>query len=362
MATKITLSNYSIFFTDHFSELQKFLDRGKYSSVFILVDENTKKFCLPELLKEVKELKKAKILQIKSGEQNKNLRTCEMLWKQLMNQNADRHSLLINLGGGVIGDMGGFVASAYMRGIDFIQIPTTLLAMVDASIGGKTGIDFLHAKNMIGSFTDPRAVFIHHDFLKTLPQRQLRSGMAEILKHALIADKNLWEQLKKIIGFQVPPKAPPLEKIIPLIPRSIKIKKQIVEADPLESGKRKLLNHGHTVGHAIESYFLMKNRNILHGEAVAAGLIAEASISQRAGICKTNILTEIMVYTYSVAGAVPIYKQQVSPIIRLMQQDKKTVNGKLNLTLLKNIGQAVFDQQVDEEFVRQGLEIYAEHS
>src|ERR1035437_7205173 len=195
----INSEKYNIFFgNDSVLELSNFLSAGKYSSVFMLVDENTKKYCFPKLKKEIPQFQKAKIIFIKSGEKNKNINTCIKIWSELSKQNADRKSLLINLGGGVITDIGGFAASAYKRGIDFINIPTTLLAQVDASVGGKTGIDFNEYKNQVGTFAFPQAVFIIPSFLKTLNKRQILSGFAEMVKHAVIADRNYFLTLSSM--------------------------------------------------------------------------------------------------------------------------------------------------------------------
>ncbi|MCC6690576.1 MAG: 3-dehydroquinate synthase, partial [Bacteroidia bacterium] len=247
----------------------------KKSIFFILVDQNTIVHCLPYLIAEVKSLKNAEIIEIESGEQNKNIKVCIELWKVLGEYQANRKSVIINLGGGVICDIGGFVASTFKRGIEFINIPTTLLAQVDASVGGKTGIDFNNFKNEIGVFNNPSAVIVNPYFLKTLSKKEYLSGFAEIIKHALIADLAYWEKiLKTELSDEV--------GIAELVKQSIAIKRKVVESDPHEKGLRKILNFGHTIGHALESYFLEKNESIvLHGEAVAAGMICEAYLSFR---------------------------------------------------------------------------------
>ena len=261
---EIKAINYSIWIgKNSFSKL----DISIYSQVAILVDENTKRDCLSKL----PQIESALIIEIKSGEQYKNISTCSFIWEQLTINNFDRNSLLINLGGGVIGDMGGFCAATYKRGLEFIHIPTTLLAMVDASVGGKLGIDFKGFKNQIGLFNNPKAVLISSVFLETLAESELKSGFAEVVKHALISDNSLWLKLKNT----------PFTDLDweDIIDTSIQIKNKIVLADPFEKGERKKLNFGHTFGHAIESYYLEKRTPISHGKAVFMGMILEAEIS-----------------------------------------------------------------------------------
>ena len=243
------------------------LDISNYSQVAILVDENTKRDCLSKL----PQIENALIIEIKSGEEYKNISTCSFIWEQLTINNFDRNALLINLGGGVIGDMGGFCATTYKRGLEFIHIPTTLLAMVDASVGGKLGIDFKGFKNQIGLFNNPKAVLISSEFLETLAESELKSGFAEVVKHALISDNSLWLKLKNT----------PFTDLDweDIIDTSVQIKNKIVLADPFEKGERKKLNFGHTFGHAIESYYLEKRTPISHGEAVFMGMILETKIS-----------------------------------------------------------------------------------
>lgn len=244
---------------------------------FILVDENTYQHCLPILLEQVQTLRRAIIIKIESGEQNKTIETCIKIWEELAAHHADNTALFFNLGGGVICDIGGFVSATYKRGMHFINIPTTLTAMADASIGGKTGIDFNSIKNMIGLFAQPMSVYVHPPFLKTLDKRQVMSGFAELLKHGLIADINYWESL-------VDMKDPMNEDLTYLINHSIKIKQEIVNEDLMDKGKRHILNFGHTIGHALESFSMKQNEfPITHGEAVATGMIMEACLSNHLG-------------------------------------------------------------------------------
>ena len=307
-----------------------------YSTLAILVDENTKKHCLPLLLAELSSLSNSLIIEIKSGEENKNISTCSLIWEELSKHNFDRNSLLINLGGGVIGDMGGFAASTYKRGIDFIQIPTTLLAMADASVGGKLGIDFGGLKNQVGLFKNPESVLIYPEFLETLAENQLNSGFAEIVKHALIADVNLWNQLK-----ETPFPDVDWEDIVI---RSIQLKNKIILEDPFEKGERKKLNFGHTFGHAIESYYLEKRTPILHGEAVFLGIILELELAnitrQEKSEIKNFILSDF---------ALP-HCPSKSEIAKYLTNDKKNQSKKINFSLLSGMGNCSIDNlfSIDE--------------
>ncbi|CAN0054518.1 unnamed protein product, partial [Chrysoparadoxa australica] len=248
--------------------------------VAILVDEHTSEHCLP-LIEKGKHL----VIETQSGEINKNLHTCEFIWRQLTEAGFSRRSLLVNLGGGVIGDMGGFAASTYKRGIRFINFPTTLLAMVDANVGGKLGIDFMGFKNHIGLFNDPEKIMVFEAFLKTLPRRELRSGYAEVIKHGLIMDQSYWETIKTA-------NFPSLDwkKVIQ---RSIEIKSAVVLEDPKENGLRKILNFGHTLGHAVETWYLNHEKSLLHGEAIAVGMILEAHISMQKGLLNEECFYQI---------------------------------------------------------------------
>ena len=321
-----------------------------YSSILVLVDENTKEHCLPVFQKNVAH-PNLRILEIPSGEINKNLDTCQRIWTLLMEQQADRKSLLINLGGGVIGDMGGFAAGTYKRGFDFIQIPTTLLAMVDASIGGKLGVDFNNIKNSIGLFLNPQVVFIYPPFLESLPDRELRSGFAEVIKHALIADHGMWMGIQEIKKLE-------RVKWKELIIRSLKIKQQIVEQDPYEKGLRKVLNFGHTIGHAIESHSLTTSEPLLHGEAIAVGMICEAYLSSKSFVLSQNAVNRIAKYIIQIYGKSHIDSRSFDKLLDLMAQDKKNEFGKINFSLLKEEGVAVFNQTCDASLIRESLVYY----
>ncbi len=348
----IALDDYNIYVGEIWEALQAFLDDCTYSQYFILVDENTKAHCLP-LIHKYSSLKEATIIEIQSGEIHKNIHTCSFIWKALMEAKADRKALVINLGGGVIGDMGGFCASTYKRGIDFIQIPTTLLSDVDSSIGGKLGIDFAEVKNSVGVFNNPQAVFIDPIFLKTLPVRELRSGLAEIIKHGLIADATLWEKLKSIENLET------VDWTSLLVP-SLEIKKKVVEEDPFEYNIRKALNFGHTVGHAIESWALNSPDPLLHGEAIAAGMICETYLSTKILDLPNESAEEVSAYILKIYGKYLLQNEYFEDYLRLMKNDKKNENGQLNFTMLSNIGEAVINQSCESPLVKESLNYYIE--
>jgi 3-dehydroquinate synthase len=339
-----------IFENSSFTKLKELLQEKKYSHHFLLVDANTDKYCRP-LLEHTLGLSFTKIL-IPSGERHKNIETCAKIWQLLLDNAADRNALLINLGGGVVGDMGGFCAATYKRGIDFIQVPTTLLSMVDASVGGKLGIDFGSVKNSVGAFQNPQATFIYDGFLKTLAFDELRSGFAEVIKHALIADKNYWEQIAKISNLN--------DVIIDwtgIIKKSIEIKSAIVEKDPLEKGLRKILNFGHTIGHALESLSLETEHPLLHGEAIAIGMLCEAYYSNKVLSLSDSELEEIIGAIISIYPYCPLVFFNAEKFESLLMNDKKN-RGVVSFSLLNCIADAVFDVQVPKKLIFEGLEFY----
>ena len=313
-------------------DLRVFLSASSYSKVGVLVDENTETYCLPHIIEVMGD---HWLIRIASGEEKKNIATCEQIWGALTEASFDRKSLLINLGGGVIGDMGGFCAATYKRGIDFVNLPTTLLSQVDASVGGKLGIDFHGLKNHIGSFQDPRKILVYPEFLHTLSKAELRSGYAEIIKHCLIADADHWRKISKESLEEQDWKTHVIH--------SIGIKAAIVEQDPYERGLRKLLNFGHTIGHAIESTFLETENKLLHGEAIAIGMICESYLStKKAGLPETD-LEEIVAYIREIYGLHEIGKNYFDEIVKLCGQDKKNLGNVINCTLLKRIGEGMID-------------------
>lgn len=336
-----------IFTSDASTTLENFLKEKNYSSIAVLVDENTLEHCYP-IIKNT--LPEHLTIVISSGERNKNIETCCQIWQKLTDEAFDRKSLLINLGGGVIGDMGGFCARTYKRGIDFINIPTTLLAQVDANVGGKLGIDFDSFKNHIGLFSDPDLVIIDKNFLETLPERELKSGFAEMIKHHLIADvqgwKNLRDQSFEKLDFDT------------LIVHSVRIKQSIVSQDPKEKGLRKILNFGHTVGHAIESYLLNTDRDILHGEGVVAGMICETHIAAEKELITNDERTEIINYLIKSYKKIPLLLEDVGKITELTGQDKKNKGKQILAALISGIGSAKWDQEISSNDIHKSLEYY----
>jgi len=334
-----------------FKSLNSYLEQDSKAKIFVLIDENTKQFCLPILNKYLNH--EVTPIQIPSGEVYKNLETCQLLWQNLIDKGADRYSILLNLGGGVITDMGGFVAATYKRGIRFINIPTSLLAMVDAAIGGKTGVDFKHLKNQIGIFVPPEMTLIYPEFLKTLVSREMRSGLAEVIKYGLIDNASIWEYIQKMDAnsFEIDPS---------IIQESVAIKEKIVEQDPTEKGIRKSLNFGHTLGHAIETYFLSKTKSekLLHGEAIAAGMILAASLSSQTIDFPEEKTREIAMVIRKLYAKVSFTNTDIKAILDLLQHDKKNINGQLNFVLLKAIGKPVLDCHVRKQDIRKAFDFY----
>ena len=346
----IDLADYQVQVGNIWNPIQNFLNKRKYTQILILVDENTKEHCLPLLLKNT-DLALNTLIEIKSGEEHKNIETCQQIWQKMMKANTNRGALLINLGGGVIGDMGGFCASTFKRGIDFIQLPTTLLSQVDASIGGKLGIDFGQIKNSIGLFCNPQAVFIQPDFLHTLPKREVRSGFAELIKHSLIADKAEWEAIQNISTLE----DISWDKF--LVP-SLNIKKRIVEEDPFEKSIRKALNYGHTIGHAIESFALSTEAPLLHGEAVAIGMLCEAYLSERVVGFPSKDLTAIRDFILQIYGKYRFEEDSFAELFYFMRKDKKNEGSEINFTMLKSTGEALINQTCSQELIEESLRYY----
>lgn len=312
-----------------------------YSSVFILTDSNVAPLWLDSVKREIG--REAKAIIVEPGEQHKNLQTVQKVWDELLKQNADRHSLLVNLGGGVISDMGGFAASCFKRGIGFINVPTTLLSMVDASVGGKTGVDYGGFKNQIGVFCNSVGVVREHLFLSSLPRREVLSGMAEMLKCGFVADGQLLNVDES--------------NFISYIERSVAVKENVVSEDPLEQGHRRILNFGHTVGHAVESHFLQSCHPLLHGEAVAVGMWCALWMSER--VCGLGedvrrsfenklqfLLSETRIFADDFA---------VDSIMDFLSADKKNVCGSPRFVLLEGVGKPVVDVAVDSMMVAEAL-------
>lgn len=348
----IEANGYRIFFNETgYEKINLFISENNYSSIFILVDEHTNEYCLPKFLPNLATEISIEIIEIEAGEEIKNITTCVEIWSILSELGADRKSLILNLGGGVITDIGGFIASTFKRGIDFINVPTTLLGMVDASIGGKNGVDLGNLKNQIGVINVPKMLLISIDFLETLSQREMRSGLAEMLKHGLIYDKNYWEQFLDLTKID-------FADFDTLIYRSIEIKNEIVKQDPTENGIRKALNFGHTLGHAIESHFLESETPLLHGEAIAIGMILESFISKEKGLLSSQEFHQIKYIISNIYEPHNFSDEDIISIQNLLIHDKKNEYGKVQFALINGIGKIIINQSVENELIIKSFRDY----
>ena len=335
------------------TDLAEAIAECEHDRIFVLVDETTNKLCWT-LVKDYLCLKDAQTIVIGATDRRKNLDTLVHVWESLQQGKATRHSLLINLGGGMVTDLGGFAASTYKRGINFINVPTTLLAMVDASVGGKTGINFGGLKNEIGVFNDAEFVLLDTNWLRTLDEENIRSGYAEMLKHGLIADDTMWAEL---INFNLA--QPDLRQLASMLDKSVRIKERIVAEDPHEKGIRKALNLGHTFGHAFESW-AMKRQPILHGYAVAFGLIAELYLATKQTDFPTERMRQTVNFIRAYYGSLPITCNDYPELIELMHHDKKNHGNEINVTLLGGIGDIRIDQTITEEDIKEALDFFRE--
>lgn len=349
---RVSLKDYEIVLDDSLQVVSTFIHSKGYSSVIILADELTHTHCYPKLAQVSEKIKHAPVIIVPPGEQHKTLQTCEEIWAKMLHARADRKAVLVNLGGGVIGDMGGFSAACYKRGIDFIQIPTTVLSQVDSSIGGKLGVDFRYGKNLIGVFKNPALVAISNTWLETLPERQIRNGFAEIFKHALISSREEWESIKghnDLINID----------ISTIIYQSLQVKKRVVEADPFEKGLRKILNFGHTIGHALEAWSLENDeQSLLHGESIAAGMIMEAYIGHLVAGLPISELDDI---SSSLLKFYPYYnlpENAADLFWPAMTLDKKNAGDKIMSVVLKEIGTPVIDVEITPELLHAAIEFY----
>ena len=320
-------------------DLEIYIKKENHSKIFILVDENTKKYCLNHI-----KLNNYHLIEIKSGENNKNLESANKIWEFLLTKKADRKSLMINLGGGIITDIGGFTASTYKRGMEFINIPTTTLGMIDASIGGKTAINLNFHKNIIGTFNTPKKVFLYFPFLNTLKTEEYLNGLAEAFKHALLDNRQHYEFLKNNINNP--------QKISPIVIKSINFKDKTVKSDYKENGKRKILNFGHTVGHALESYY---KGNLRHGEAVISGIVSALYLSVKKFNFDISLQLEITNFLKEIYPLNIYTDFNNKEIINFILNDKKNINGKIMEILLKNIGHPVYDFQITIEELNESL-------
>lgn len=342
-----------VFNQDGVTILNKLLATSSYSKIFIIVDSNTQEYCLAPFMSKLATVLPIEVIEIDPGEENKTIATCEGVWEALTHLDADREAIVINLGGGVVTDLGGFVASTFKRGIAFINVPTTLLSMVDASVGGKTGVDLGVLKNLIGVINNPQLVLIDTSYLTTLSSQEMRSGLAEIYKHGLIADNEYWNGLLLLSELTT-------ENLDKIIYDSVIIKNTIVLEDPKEQNLRKALNFGHTLGHAIESYCLEASdrARLLHGEAIAIGMILECYISEQKGLLDKKSLNHIATVLKDMYDPIVFTKDEIELIIEKLKYDKKNSNGQVLFVLLENIGTPVLNQKVSNNLILDAFTYY----
>lgn len=334
-------------------EIELFLSpHASRGGIYILTDQNTYKYCLPRLKDNLTFLQNCPVFALIPGDESKNLLSLEMIWHWLMENNAGRDSLLVNLGGGVVSDLGGFAAATFKRGMPYINVPTTLIGQADAAIGGKTGINVAGFKNQAGLFSDPSAVFINPAFLETLPDEHFKSGFAEIIKCAALAGNDFWKEVKNYSsGIN--------HQLEALIIRSVDFKCRITSQDPLDRSIRKILNFGHTIGHAIESCFNRPGRKeIFHGEAIAIGMICESILSHELEGLSQDETGRICGLIRARFDLRPLETGDHQELIRFMQQDKKMNNRGIGFTLLKNVGNPVFDRVADMSHVLRSFNSY----
>jgi 3-dehydroquinate synthase len=354
LSAMIQTSAYPIHFDDlRTSGISQLIEKNaRNAKRIILTDANTHRLCLPKLMNCIKALQDASVIQVHEGENHKNIDTCSKVWETLIALEADRNAILINLGGGVITDMGGFIAGTYKRGIKYINIPTTLLSQVDASVGSKVAVDLKNLKNQIGLFYDPLAVYIDAGFLSTLSKREMINGYAEMLKHAILDSD---EHLAEIMMFPLHD----LSILNDLVRRSVEFKHQVVQADPLEKGVRKILNFGHTVGHALETFSMENDRKQLkHGEAIAIGMICELHLSHEVLRFPIRKIEQISEFIMGVYPKFQYERTDIPRIVQLMRSDKKNAEGKINFSLLHNIGRPSFDHFSNGVQIEKALQFY----
>lgn len=339
---------------DCYTTLNSYLERANHSKIFVLVDSNTYQHCYAHFMSNIKKDYAIEVIEIEPGEINKNIGTCSSIWSVLAEYGADRKSLLINLGGGVVTDLGGFIACTYKRGINYINIPTSLLAMVDASVGGKTGVDLGNLKNMVGVISESEMVLVDTEYLGTLPTNQMCSGFAEMLKHGLIQDRTYWEKMSDLSKLTT-------DDLDQLIYDSVVIKNKIVFEDPTEQNIRKYLNFGHTLGHAIESFYLThpEKPELLHGEAIAIGMIMEGFLSAALlSVTETDLrlITAVILATFPKVDIDPNDRQT---IMELLIHDKKNEKGNIYFVLLNTIGDATYNCTVSDDLIIDAFDYYA---
>lgn len=331
-------------------DLGEILQQKGYDKVFVLTDETTERLCLP-LLQDVVDKYNVRGFSIPKGDENKDIAQVIDVWRGLSQEGASRRSCMINLGGGMITDIGGFIASTFKRGIDFINVPTTLLSQVDAAVGGKTGINFNGLKNEIGVFQEAQSVILSTQFLDTLDEKNLLSGYAEMLKHALISNETVW---KDTLCFSV--NSLDLSHLLTLVEQSVEVKRQIVLQDPKEKSIRKALNFGHTIGHAIEAFYLSHGYEILHGYAVAWGMISELYLSHILTGFDVEKMRKTVNFIYGNYGRCRVTCKDYDELLTLMLHDKKNVDGRINFTLLSGIGGIEINRHASNEEIKEALD------
>lgn len=337
------------------ADLQEFLAALNYDKLFVLTDTNTQEKCYP-LIQDVPAIKGAPVITVDAGDTHKGLEALSTIWMRLSNEGASRNSLLVNLGGGMVTDMGGFAGATFKRGLKTVNIPTTLMASVDAAVGGKTGINFNGLKNEIGSFYPPECVFIDCEFLRTLDRDNLLSGYAEMIKHALISSIDTYAT---VMLFDLDQKMD-YAFLNKMVAQSVAVKERVVEEDPKEHGIRKALNFGHTIGHAYESLSFKKNRPLLHGHAVAAGIVSELYLSHKLCDFPMDKLSQVVYYIKEYYPAFVFDCKDYDTLYELMTHDKKNEAGIINFTLLSQIGDVQINQQVTKEKILESLDFYRE--
>ena len=337
--------------SDLYSALKPYLDATPKGQVFVLVDENTHKHCLPILAEAMGDVA-YQVIVVSAGEENKILATVEQIWSALLNGGAAREALLVNVGGGMVTDMGGFAAATYMRGIRYVNVPTSLLAMVDASSGGKTGFDYKGVKNLVGSFAMPEATLVYLPFLDTLPVNEWLSGYAEMLKHGLLDSQ---EHLNALLALDVNDTKCSISSEI--LTQNLAVKERIVAVDPKEKGDRKLLNFGHTIGHAIEEAYMAEGRDVKHGYCVLWGMVAELYLSVVKMGCPRELLTQMSRVMLEYYGRPECNCKDRERLVEWMLKDKKNrVAGEIRFALLRGVGDGVVDVVVSREEVNEALE------
>jgi 3-dehydroquinate synthase len=345
---------YPVMIGDLAQTFPDWLQQRAPSGILLLTDANTRLHCLPGFLEATGLPADTAVVEIPAGETHKHIETCTLIWEKMLEARLDRHALVINLGGGVIGDMGGFCAATWKRGVDFVQVPTTLLSMTDAAIGGKLGVDFQRVKNTVGVFQNPAAVFVDPAFLKTLPERELRSGFAEVIKHALIGAPELWNMIREVTTERLISYTP--EDWQDILNRSIAVKVRVVTEDPHEKGIRMLLNYGHTIGHALESHFLETDHPLTHGEAIAIGMLTESWVQCRRTaqpVPEDWIRLILRIFPHRDISA------DLTPEIwQTMLQDKKNKSGAVRMTVPKSMGLDMEILEPSQEEVRDSLLFY----